>query len=339
MRENTAEMLELAKYKVITAENGKIGVKLAQNEKPDLIICDIMMPELDGYGVLHVLGKDATTAGIPFIFLSAKAEKNDQRLGMSMGADDYLTKPFEHTELLHAVEVRLKKNEILRSEFTRTAEGLNEFFKEARGTDSLKELSDNKEKRAYRKKDNIYTEGNHPKGVFFITKGKVKTCKSNEEGKELVTGLYKEGDFMGYTALLEDIPYSDVAVVMEDAEAVIIPKDEFFSLLYTNRDVAGKFIKILSGNVAEMENNLVRLAYNSVRKRLAEALLTLQKKYATEPEKLDMALSREDLAGMVGTATETVTRTLSDFKDEGLISIKGRNIAILTPDKLMRMKN
>jgi len=100
MRENTAEILELSNYKVFSAPNGKEGVKLVHKEKPDLIICDIMMPELDGYGVLHMLSKNPDTAVIPFIFLTAKAEKADYRKGMSMGADDYLTKPFDDMELL-----------------------------------------------------------------------------------------------------------------------------------------------------------------------------------------------------------------------------------------------
>src|SRR5437868_6057443 len=88
VRENTAEILELSNYKVITAQNGKEGVKLAQGNKPDLIICDIMMPELDGYGVLHMLSNNSRTGTIPFIFLTAKAEKSDYRRGMTMGADD-----------------------------------------------------------------------------------------------------------------------------------------------------------------------------------------------------------------------------------------------------------
>ncbi len=339
MRENTAEILELAKYNVLTAADGKEGVQIAQREKPDLIVCDIMMPELDGYGVLHMLGKDRSTAGIPFIFLSAKAEKSDLRMGMSMGADDYLTKPFENTELLHAVEVRLKKNEILRSTFTPTAEGLTDFFNEAQTVDSLTALSDSKEKKAYRKKDALYTQGKQPRGVFFITKGKIKTRKSNEDGKEFVTGLFKEGDFIGYTSLLEEVPYTDEAIVMEDAEVVVIPREDFFTLLNTNRDVAAKFIKMLSGSVAEMEDRLIKLAYNSVRKRVAEALLMLQERYAKEGENLNMSISRENLAGIVGTTIETVTRTLSDFKEEGIIDVKVSNIKILDSEKLAKMKN
>src|ERR1041384_7766806 len=113
IRENTAEILDLAGYKTFTAENGKKGVDIAINEKPDVIVCDIMMPELDGYGVLHLLRKNDATRNIPFIFLTAQTERSDFRKVMEMGADDYITKPFDDIELLNAVEVRLKKAEIL----------------------------------------------------------------------------------------------------------------------------------------------------------------------------------------------------------------------------------
>jgi len=108
VRENTADLLELSNYQVATSPDGFIGIQKARDFNPDLIICDIMMPELDGYGVLRVLGKLPETAGIPFIFLTAKSEKEDFRKGMSMGADDYLTKPFEPKELV------LRINSILR---------------------------------------------------------------------------------------------------------------------------------------------------------------------------------------------------------------------------------
>jgi CRP/FNR family cyclic AMP-dependent transcriptional regulator len=100
VRENIAEILELSNYEVVTAENGKRGVELSLQHTPDLIICDIMMPELDGYGVLHLLNKHIETYGIPFIFLTAKSEKTDLRKGMEMGADDYITKPFDGIEIV-----------------------------------------------------------------------------------------------------------------------------------------------------------------------------------------------------------------------------------------------
>ena len=109
VRENLEEILSLSNYDVITAENGLIGVEKALKEIPDLIICDVMMPELDGFGVLHILGKKPATSDIPFIFLTAKTEKEDFRKGMNLGADDYITKPFSIEELILKINVFLKR--------------------------------------------------------------------------------------------------------------------------------------------------------------------------------------------------------------------------------------
>ena len=109
VRENTSEILELANFIVKTAENGKKGVSLAKTFLPDIIICDVLMPELDGYGVLQIISNSPELDHIPFIFLSAKTDHEDLRKGMELGADDYISKPFEESELLRAIESRLKK--------------------------------------------------------------------------------------------------------------------------------------------------------------------------------------------------------------------------------------
>jgi len=340
MRENTTEILELANYKVTAAKNGKEGMEHALKEKPDLIICDIMMPVLDGYGVLHMLAKNADTANIPFIFLTAKAERTDFRKGMEMGADDYVTKPFDDIELLNAIESRLKKSEMMRKEFSKNLDGLNEFISSAKGIEDLKKLSEERDVHNYRKKEIIYDEGNYPKGIYFINKGKVKTYRTHEQGKELITGLYKEGDFFGYLALLEDGKYSDTATALDDSEICLIPKEDFFSLIYKNAEVSRKFIRMLSDNLQEKEEQLLNLAYNSVRKRVADALVALHSRYKKDGEKqFTINITREDLANLAGTATETTIRTLSDFKDEALVDIKGGNITILRSDKLAQMRN
>ncbi len=340
MRDNTAEILELAHYTVLTAENGKKGIKLAQENEPDLIICDIMMPELDGYGVLHLLSREPNTASIPFIFLTAKAEKSDYRKGMTLGADDYLTKPYDDVELLSAVETRLRKNDLLKTEYSRTEEGLNQFLNEVKSFESLKKLSENKKTKTYKKREVIYSEGSYPNAVYFLKNGKIKNLKSNEFGKEYIIELHKPGDFFGYLDLLENTTYQDSAVALQDSEVVIIPKDEFNSLLYNNRDVATKFIKMLSNEVREREERLLKLAYNSVRKRVAESLIMLANRYQEDKSKpFAISITREDLASIVGTATETVIRTLSDFKDEHLIEMKGSLITVLDYEKLARMRN
>ncbi|MEO6541129.1 MAG: response regulator [Ferruginibacter sp.] len=340
IRENTAEILELAGYKVRTAENGKTGVEMAMKEKPDLIICDIMMPVLDGYGVLHLLHKNPELTAIPFIFLTAKAERSDLRRGMEMGADDYITKPFSDIELLNAVESRLKKMAILSREFDNNAEGMHQMLNEFKGVNALQELAADRNINHYKKKQPIYTEGNHPNRLYYIRKGKVKTCKTNEAGKELTVGLFNEGDFFGYTALLEETVYKETAEAIEECDIAIIPKEEFESLLHSNLDVTHKFIKLLAKNITEKENQLLGLAYNSLRKRVADALLTLQAKYRLEKQdKFSIHISREDLANIAGTATESLIRTLSDFKSEHLIEIKEGNIIIANEKKLADMLN
>lgn len=337
VRENTAEILQMARYIVFTARNGKEGVELAQKERPDLIICDIMMPVLDGYGVLHLLSKHEETASIPFIYLTAKAERDDFRKGMEMGADDYLTKPFDDVELLNAIESRLKKNEILRKDFKKTIEGVNNFINEVKGIQALKKLSEEHDVRFYKKKDDIYKEGGYPKGVYFVSKGKVKTYQTNDLGKDFITELYKDGDFFGYLPLLRDEKYSGSARALEDSEIYMIPKDDFFALIYKHSDVSRKFIEMLSNDLHENEKQLVKLAYDSVRKRVAAALIKLSNTYKGDSEKFSMNVSREDLANIVGTATETVIRTLSDFKEDKLIEATGSIITILDHEKLGRI--
>ncbi|MBN8703822.1 MAG: response regulator [Bacteroidetes bacterium] len=340
MRENTAEILELSNYQVVTAVNGKEGVAMAQKEKPDLIICDIMMPMLDGYGVLHMLSKNDETANIPFIFLTAKAERSDLRKGMEMGADDYLTKPFDDIELLNAIESRLRKLELLKNDFSKGSEGLNEFISNAKKFEDLKKLSEKYDSKELKKKEVLYTESSTVKGLYFLNKGKIKTYRTNEQGKELITGLFKEGDFIGYLALLEEGNYSDSAMALEDSEVSLVPKEDFYSLIYKNADVSRKFIKILSDNLKEKEEELLKLAYNSVRKRVAEALVKLHARFSTNPENaFSISISREDLANLAGTATETTIRTLSDFKEEGLVEIKGSSITIKNLGKISTMKN
>ncbi|KXX71468.1 MULTISPECIES: response regulator [unclassified Flammeovirga] len=338
MRENTSEILELSNYEVITADNGKVGVEKARTSSPDLIICDIMMPELDGYGVLFALSKDPNTASIPFIFLTAKAEKTDFRKGMSHGADDYIAKPFDDVELLDAIESRLKKSDTVRKHYEQSPEGFDSFISDARGMNNLDKLSENRKSRTYKKKSVLFYEGDHPNALLQIVSGKVKTYKTNEDGKEYITGIHGPGEFLGYVALLKDVTYPESAMVLEECEITMIPKEDFFSLIHNNRDVSHAFIKLLTKEVIEQEEKLLKLAYGSVRQRVAEVLLQLDKRYQQGPNER-MSITRDDLAKIVGTAKETLIRTLSDFKDEKLIEIKDKNITIINLARLERLSH
>ncbi|MFD0795602.1 response regulator [Mucilaginibacter litoreus] len=336
IRENVVEILELADFAVLQACNGKIGVDLAIKHKPNIILCDIMMPDLDGYGVLYMLSKNPDTAAIPFIFLTAKAERVDLRKGMEMGADDYLTKPFDDIELLTAIETRLRKKDQQEGFYSRSLDKIGSLVARNNGLAELKKIISERKSRLIKKNQVLYYEGDKGNGLYIILSGKIKTVKLAEDGRELMTGIHAAEDYLGVNAMLANEPYADTATALEDSQLCLIPKEQLDELINQYPDVAREFIRILANDVRDKEEQLLHLAYNSVRKRMAESLLRLHKQNSNSP---GFKISREDLAAMAGMATETVSRTLTDFKDEGLIEKKGSLITLLDEQRLFKMKN
>ncbi len=340
VRENMADILELAGYETAVAEDGKKGVEKTLQFEPDLIVCDIMMPQMDGYGVLEKLGESPETARIPFIFLTAKTEKSDFRKGMNLGADDYLTKPFEEHELLDAVLARLKKNDFLKKEYSKDLVGVNEFLKGAANYLDLESISKEYRPKTYTHKDFVFMEGDAAHNLYFIEHGSVKTYRSTETGKEFVTGIHKAGDFIGQLSLMNPQGiYLETATAIKDASIYAIPKASFIHLIEDNKEVSHKFMELISNSLMEVQEQLVNMAYASVRQRVAKALLSLYDKGIIKDsgnEGID--IPREDFAGMIGTATETAIRTLSDFKDEGLIRMgKARRIILIDREELQQV--
>lgn len=332
VRENTAELIELAGYEVITAPNGKIGVSTAKNILPDIIICDIMMPELDGYGVISELSKEESTKFIPFIFLTAKTEHKDIRKGMDLGADDYLTKPFEEHDLLSALESRLAKATILKEK--REQKNNDEDVSNLRSLHDLKNhIDDNGTEQTFKKGESIFNQGNHSNFIYLINKGIVKCHRIDESGKELTTALFKEDDLFGYASLLQNIPYQESATAMENCELVAMPKEELISVLNKNHKVNFDLINLLSDNIAEIKEQLLQMAYGSVRKKTAATILQFADKMNKKNNE-SIKISRSDLASVAGIATESLIRTLSSFHKEGLIEIEGRNIKIIELEQL-----
>jgi CRP/FNR family transcriptional regulator, polysaccharide utilization system transcription regulator len=338
MRENIQEILELANYEVVSAEDGRKGLDLIKHEKPDLILCDIMMPELDGYGVLYYLSKDPEAASIPFVFLSAKAEMADLRKGMTLGADDYITKPFDEVELLDAIEVRLRRSQSIK-QLADGGRNLDEFVRKTQSLDGLKELALKSRSKLFARKEQIFFEGDMPTFIYYILEGKVRTYRVNEDGKEFVTELYSEGDYFGYFELLQDKPYTDYASALEDVKVALISKEDFFNVILANREVASSFMKLLANNILDKERELIELAYDTVRKRVANSLVRLYDKYnESDDHRFSISISRDELASLVGTATESVIRILSEFKTDGWIHVRGSMIEILQIDKLRNFR-
>lgn len=339
LRENIAEVLQLSNYLVITAADGKTGIEKSIQERPDLIICDVMMPGLDGFGVIHVLSRHPDTFAIPFIFLTGKNDQADLRKGMDLGADDYLIKPINESDLLRAVEVRLQKAEGIKTNVVPNKSGVSKFIQQLKGTEEVSLLSSDRDCHRFKKRHVLYSEGIRPSTVYFVNSGKIKEYLINEDGKELITNMYTKGDFFGYTAILQNINYSETAQVIEDAELMMIPKSDFLQLIYNDRQIAKQFISLLTQNIREKEERLLNLAYNSLRKKVATGIIEVIDKFQDKKEgKLVIDLSRDDLANVVGSAQESMIRTLKEFKSENLIEIKDGNIIVLNEKRLRHLQ-
>lgn len=336
IRENTSEILELANYEVFQSSNGKQGVEMAIDHLPDIILCDIMMPEMDGYGVLHLLSKREDTALIPFIFITAKTDRTDIRKGIEMGADDYLTKPYDDIELLSAIESRLKKKELQKSLYSSNLSKMTNLFQNVSGLEELKRSFDERKIRSFKKKQVIYYEGDSANTAYLVLSGVVKTTKMTDDGKELMTGVYQAEKYFGIVSLFSGREYKETAEVLEDATLCSVPKDVIDQLLHKYPDIAAKFINILAQNVSDHEEQLLQLAYFSVRKRMAEVLIKL---HSSHSDKDSFEISRENLACMAGMASETVSRILGDFKAEKLIDKNAGTITIVSLDGLRKLKN
>ncbi len=327
IRENICELLELSGYKTYQAPNGLKGIESAQQNHPDLIICDIMMPEMDGYGVLNTLNKNLLTTGIPFIFLTAKAEKSDFRKGLSMGADDYITKPFTDDELLNAVRMRLQKLETFKSIISQHLDAQKNLSIPSDNFEELLQL-ENRETKIFKKKEYVYHKENRASYLYYVKKGAVKTFKIHDEGKEFITEIYNQGSYFGYYPLLKDTNYQDYAECIESTELILIPKADFLHLIYSNIEIARQFIKTLTNDILEKEDQLIHMAYDSLRQRVIRTLCELHEKFKDSESISKITLTREEISKYIGTARESFIRIMGELKDKGAIEIIDGDIVI-----------
>lgn len=336
LRETTAEILELENYKVVTAPNGTRGVEKAKILLPDLILCDIMMPEMDGYDLLKILSKDEKTKRIPFIFMSAKTEMKDVRKGMDLGADDYLTKPISEELLLSAIGSRLAKFELLKEE-----EVLNDVDEEEESLSNdignIEELKnyfcDFGISKIYKKGGIIYKEGEYSNNIYLVYKGKAKSIKIDEFGKELILNIHKDDDFIGLSAIIDNSYYYETMTAMETLEIMYISKVKILQILENNHKLSLEIFQLVNENLTEVKEQLLQMAFGSMRRKTAKTILKFANIMSNKPTD-SINISRRDLAGVAGIATESLIRTLTDFKKNGILEIEGRNIRIIDLEKL-----
>jgi CheY-like chemotaxis protein len=330
VRENIAELLELAGHRTIQAANGIEGVRKAKAHLPDLVLCDIMMPELDGYGVAEVLSRQPETANIPFLFLTAKAEKEDFRKGLAMGAVDYLTKPFESHELLETVEMRLKHQSRSKSAaggevaWRNWVEGLTSPHPASLQGTPLTPI-------AVPRHATLYSEGEQAKHLFFIRRGSVRLDRLDSRGKRLCINVMNAGEFVGWSPQFSKGIHVQHATALEDCELLQIPQSDVLKSFEEQPVFALELIRQILESQAAFEATALSMAYGSARENTARALL----RFARETEDgLSIPLSREDLANSVGMASESIIRTLAAFKKEGLTDTLKRTVIVVDPDGL-----
>lgn len=336
VRENISEILSLSGYDTINAADGKVGVEVALNEIPDLILCDIMMPELDGYGVLRILSKYPATASIPFIFLTAKTEMTDMRRGMTLGADDYITKPFDDVELLDTIEVRLRKKKPV---LVTASKGSS--FNIPTGEQILDSLPDEmkeSELRTIRKKDILYSEGQTCRNIFVIKSGRAIGTKVDEFSKEVITRFYQYPMIIGLSSALTGERYQETVKAFEDLEVILIKKEDFLNHMLTDAGIAYHFLKQMGADQNKADEKLLLQAFGTVRMKLVAVLLDLYHFYEKDGKAI-IPISREDLANLAGTAKETIIRSLSEFKEEGIVTIIGSEIIIELVQKLVDLRH
>ena len=206
----------------------------------------------------------------------------------------------------------------------------------------IEEIHKNSTQKRLKKNQIIFLEGTRPLGVYSITSGRIKIYKTGVEGKDQIIQILKSGDLMGYRAMLSEEQYPVSAETLEDTALCFIPKKDFIGAMSSNADLTKEVIKSLSKDLTNMADSITVLAQKPVRERLAGALMVLIDTYDIDESKgvsNGINLTREDLANMVGTATETLIRLLHDFKVEQLIETQGRKILIKNKAELKKVAN
>lgn len=326
IRENIAEILDLAGYNTATAENGKAGILKARKSPPDLILCDIMMPELDGYGVLKILRDDPKLKYTPFIFLTAKTEKDDFRKGMGLGADDYIVKPFDDVQLLEAIETRLDRNQVSYND--------NKSFINEKVIDELYEsLLKSAETRILKKKEVLIQEGSHPNRIYYLESGLLKNTKRTKDGREFTLNLFGDGEFIGQSHVLNNMDYDFSCEALETSTVKIVQADKWMETIVNHRDSLLYIMAKQYKHLIHKDQQLVTQSYASVSGKTAAALLYVLE--ITGKDAID--LSREDLSNIAGVAKETLTRMLSDFKNENIITVEHKQIKNINIEALKKM--
>lgn len=193
----------------------------------------------------------------------------------------------------------------------------------------------------YKRGQTIFNEGTTPFGLYCVNDGKIKISKINDDGRELIIRLAKSGDLIGYKALLSGQKYTASAIALDDCRVCFIPKDAFLDILKRDHELSLGLMGLISSELRKAETKVAQLAQKPVRERLAETLLLLKETFGLKEDgkTINVLLSREEIANIVGTATESIIRNLSEFRKDGIVDLNGQKITILDEQLLISRAN
>jgi CRP-like cAMP-binding protein len=230
----------------------------------------------------------------------------------------------------------LEKQQFIESKFLSVFN--DKSFKEILSKEDYNKYIEAKKTVFFNKGEALFEEGSNVDGIYFIENGTAKLYKLGFNRKEQILRFIKEGDIIGYRALLIGEAYQATAEAMSDLQAIFIPSDVFLHLLEVDSQLSYTMLQKISFELGESSNTVTFLAQKTVRERLAEVLLLLEQKLGTDPEGfIKISLTREEIANLIGTATESAIRLISEFKQDDYIAVEGRNIKILNHEKLKKL--
>jgi len=318
-QENLRALLTRAGYQITVYYSGTTAVHAALNAPPDLILCDANLPGTDGFAVLKMLANKPSVAIVPCIMLNGADKKADLRRAMNLGADDYLALPYSDEELLSVVALRLRKA-------AGRAAALSLSYP-ARTNDRLQDVFDREGKIQIFKHDHLVVRENElPHFVYLIETGRVHLTRSHPYGRDYIIAELGAGDVFGLSTVMEEDTFHYTArVASTRAECRLLPAERLTELVKSDQEITSNLVHMLANRMVVYGDRLVLQAYDSVRRRTALIICQLQEKTPDD----HIRLKRKELAAMVGSTKESVSRALSDFRREGLISVEGRKIMVL----------
>lgn len=332
VRENVAELLELSGHHVIQAQDGFEGIRLAKQHLPELILCDIMMPGLDGYGVAEILSRQEETKHIPLIYLTAKADPTDFKKGLQKGAVDYITKPFESDELIDSVEMRIRQATSKRQATADHVDWDNwvDFLKSdaaLSGEEALKSFT-------VPSGTTLFEQDDQALHLYFIKSGSLRWEYMDASGRQLGFRLSRAGEFAGWAAGFEAGAYPHSAVVQSDATVVELPMKAVKEMLLKTPSMALVWGQQQHESAMVLLGDMMGLLNGSARENVARVLLRFAE---WDGREWAVLVSREILAKSIGVAYETIIRTVSQFKAEGWVASRGRKLVLTDRNQLLAL--